>query len=129
MGTQGHCVVIEEDPDIRGLLCLALSRVGFDVKTESTGAAGVHAVAEDEDLELVTVDVALHDLRGSDILHALREVSHVPIIVISARAEPVDRLTALESGASAYLTKPFRLRELQDLVHTIGAGGVFDAGA
>jgi DNA-binding response OmpR family regulator len=39
--------------------------------------------------------------------------------VISARAEPVDRLTALESGASAYLTKPFRLRDLQDLVHTL----------
>jgi len=75
------------------------------------------------------VDVALPDLRGSDILHALREVSRVPIIVISARAEPVDRLTALESGASAYLTKPFRLRELQDLVHTFGAGGVLGAGS
>jgi DNA-binding response OmpR family regulator len=119
MGTQGHCVVIEEDPDIRGFLCLALSRAGFDVKTESTGAAGVHAVADDEDLELVTVDVALHDLHGSELLHALREVSGVPIIVISARAEPLDRLTALESGASAYLIKPFRLRELQDMVHTL----------
>jgi two-component system, OmpR family, response regulator len=119
MGTQGHCVVIEGDPDIRGLLCLALSRAGFDVKTESTGAAGVNAVAEDENVELVTVDVALPDLRGSTVLHALREVSRVPILVISARAEPVDRLTALESGASAYLTKPFRLRELQDVVHTL----------
>jgi two-component system, OmpR family, response regulator len=119
MRTPGHCVVIEDDPDIRGLLCLALSRAGFNVKTESTGAAGVHAVAEDEDVELVTVDVALPDVRGSEILHALREVSGVPILVISARAEPVDRLTALESGASAYLTKPFRLRELQDLVHTL----------
>jgi DNA-binding response OmpR family regulator len=119
MGTQGRCVVIEEDPDIRGLLSLALSRAGFDVITESTGTAGVNAVAEDENVDLVTVDVVLPDLHGNELLHALREVSRVPILVISARAEPVDRLTALESGASAYLTKPFRLRELQDLVHTL----------
>ncbi|MDR6505076.1 response regulator [Arthrobacter oryzae] len=114
-----HCVVIEEDPDIRSLLSLALSRAGFKVTTESTGAAGVSTVAGDSDLELVTVDVALHDLQGNDVLHALRGVSQAPILVISARAEPVDRLTALESGASAYLTKPFRLRDLQDLVHTL----------
>lgn len=123
MGTHGHCVVIEEDPDIRALLSLALSRAGYNVTTESTGAAGVDAVAGDDDVELVTVDVALPDLRGSEILHALREVSHVPILVISARAEPMDRLAALESGASAYLTKPFRLRELQDLVHTLAPTG------
>jgi DNA-binding response OmpR family regulator len=119
MGTQGRCVVIEEDPDIRGLLSLALSRAGFDVVTESTGTAGVNAVAEDENVDLVTVDVVLPDLHGNELLHALREVSRVPILVISAHAEPVDRITALESGASAYLTKPFRLRELQDLVHTL----------
>ena len=114
-----HCVVIEEDPDIRSLLSLALSRAGFEVTTESTGAAGVSAVAGEKNLDLVTVDVALHDLQGNDVLRALRDVSRAPILVISARAEPVDRLTALESGASAYLTKPFRLRDLQELVHTL----------
>ena len=119
MGMHAHCVVIEEDPDIRSLLSLALSRAGFNVKTESTGTAGINAVAEDKNLELVTVDVALHDLGGTDLLQALRGVSRAPILVISARAEPVDRLAALESGASAYLTKPFRLRDLQDLVHTL----------
>ena len=72
MGIHAHCVAIEEDPDIRSLLSLGAFTGRLQSTTESTGAAGVSAVAEVKDLELVTVDVALHDLQGNDVPHALR---------------------------------------------------------
>ncbi|MDQ0819414.1 DNA-binding response OmpR family regulator [Arthrobacter sp. V4I6] len=115
MESEGAFLVIEGDPDIRSLLATSFSPAGFRVLTAHFGAAGLEAAACSEP-DLIPTDLTGMDLEDIEFLPRLRKISGAPIIVISAGAEPADELIALASGASAYLTKPFRLRWLRDLV-------------
>lgn len=114
MNSRGMCLVIEDDLDIRGLLCLILSRAGFEVHAEATGAAGLRTAGK-LDLAMITLDLGLPDINGHDLARRLRKASNAPLLMITAAAEPGDELDGIASGAAAYLTKPFspvRLREL-----------------
>jgi len=101
-------LVVEDDPSISGPLRDGLVREGFEVDIAATGAEALTAARAD----LVLLDLGLPDLEGSVVCQQLRSVSGVPIIVVSARGEEIDRVVLLELGADDYVVKPFGLREL-----------------
>jgi DNA-binding response OmpR family regulator len=114
METQQVCLVIEDDADIRGLITVVLTRAGFDVRTAATGAEGI-AAAADPGIALITLDLGLPDMDGHVVARAIRALSNAPLLFLTARSEPDDLLAGMASGAAAYLTKPFRPRELREV--------------
>lgn len=105
-------LVIEDDHDIRELVRTVLSQAGFDVTVASSGAEGVLA-AKDLNPDVITLDLGLPDIDGFEVSRQIREFSDAYIVMLTARAEELDTLIGLESGADDYLTKPFRPRELR----------------
>jgi two-component system, OmpR family, response regulator RegX3 len=109
----GHCggvhvLVVEDDDAIAAPLAAGLEREGFSVSRAATGAAALEA----DGVEVVLLDLGLPDLDGFELCRRLRARSDVPILVISARGDEVDRVIGLELGADDYLVKPFGFREL-----------------
>ncbi|MDE2448509.1 MAG: response regulator, partial [Gammaproteobacteria bacterium] len=84
---------------------------GFAAETAGTGTAALERVARGA-LDLVVLDVMLPELSGFEVLRRLRSVSRIPVIMLTARGEEVDRVVGLELGADDYLAKPFSPREL-----------------
>jgi DNA-binding response OmpR family regulator len=114
----GVAVVIEDDQAIGALVLAYLEQAGFDVVCETTGADGLDAV-ERHDPRVVVLDLALPDLDGLDVCRRLRATRRVPILILTARDEEVDRIVGLELGADDYMTKPFSPRELVARVRAI----------
>ena len=101
-------LVVEDEEAIAEPLAEGLRREGFDVAIARTGGEALAAEAAD----IVLLDLRLPDMDGLDVCRQLRESSDVPIIVVTARGEEVDRVVGLELGADDYVVKPFGLREL-----------------
>jgi len=103
-------LVVEDDAGIAASLVRGLGKEGYDVEHVATGRAALDIAPAECDL--VLLDLGLPDLDGTDVCRALRERSAVPIIVVTARGEEADRVTALDLGADDYLVKPFGFAEL-----------------
>ncbi|MGW0519285.1 response regulator transcription factor [Crossiella sp. NPDC003009] len=101
-------LLVEDDEPIAESLRRGLRRYGFEVDWVRTGAAALTAAEAD----LVLLDLGLPDTDGLDVCRELRARGDVPIIVISARSDEVDRVVGLEIGADDYVTKPFGVREV-----------------
>jgi DNA-binding response OmpR family regulator len=101
-------LLVEDDPTISEPLADGLRREGFDVEVAATGARALAAGPVD----LVLLDLGLPDLEGRVVCQQLRAVSAVPIIVVTARSDEIDRVVLLEMGADDYVVKPFGFREL-----------------
>ena len=101
-------LLVEDDDAIAGPLAKGLGREGFEVTRVATGADAIAAGPAD----LVLLDLGLPDLDGYEVCRRLRADSDVPIIVITARGDEVDRVVGLELGADDYVVKPFGFREL-----------------
>jgi len=101
-------LIVEDDDAIAVPLAKGLAREGFTVERVSTGQAGLAAAPAD----LVLLDLGLPDIEGYEVCRRLRASSDVPVIVLTARGEEVDRVVGLELGADDYVVKPFGLREL-----------------
>lgn len=101
-------LVVEDDPTIAVPLREGLEREGFSVELAATGAAALAA----DPADLVLLDLGLPDLEGRVVCQRLRERSEVPIIVVTARGDELDRVMLLELGADDYVVKPFGFREL-----------------
>jgi two-component system, OmpR family, response regulator RegX3 len=101
-------LVVEDEDAIAEPLVEGLEREGFVVERAATGQEALDADVPD----LVLLDLRLPDLDGLEVCRRLRERSRVPIIVVSARGEEVDRVVGLELGADDYVVKPYGLREL-----------------
>jgi DNA-binding response OmpR family regulator len=114
----GVAVVIEDDEAIGALVVAYLERAGFQVVCEQTGEKGLDAV-ERHDPRVVVLDLALPDLDGLEVCRQLRASGPVPILILTARDEEVDRIIGLELGADDYVTKPFSPRELVARVRAI----------
>jgi two-component system alkaline phosphatase synthesis response regulator PhoP len=114
----GVAVVIEDDQAIGALVLAYLEQAGFDVVCETTGENGLEAV-ERHDPRVVVLDLALPDLDGLEVCRRLRSSRRVPILILTARDEEVDRIVGLELGADDYMTKPFSPRELVARVRAI----------
>jgi DNA-binding response OmpR family regulator len=104
-------LVIDDDVELCELLAEYLQGEGFTVDIVNDGTAGAaRAVAGQHDL--VVLDVMLPGMHGLDVLRRIRESSAVPVVMLTARGEEVDRIVGLEIGADDYLPKPFNPREL-----------------
>jgi len=113
-----HVLVIDDDHDLVDLLREFLATEGFTVDAAYDYASGL-AVALDGKHELVVLDVMLPGGSGLDLLKTLRASSKVPLVLLSAVGETVDRIIGLQSGADDYLAKPFEPRELAARIHAI----------
>jgi len=102
-------LVVEDDPSIAEPLVSGLTRHGFEPRLVRNGRSALDAASE---VDLILLDLGLPDLDGAEVCRQLRDVTTVPIIVVSARSEEVDRVLLLETGADDYVVKPFGLREL-----------------
>jgi two-component system response regulator RegX3 len=101
-------LIVEDEDAIAAPLAEGLEREGFEVERVANGADAL-AAAEPE---LVLLDLRLPDMDGLDVCRELRARSNVPIIVVTAKGEEVDRVVGLEVGADDYVVKPFGIREL-----------------
>ena len=104
-------LVIDDDTELCELLSDYLGSEGFEVQTVNHGEEGAgQALAEE--YALVVLDVMLPGMNGFDVLRKIRETSKVPVIMLTARGDDIDRIVGLELGADDYLPKPFNPREL-----------------
>jgi two-component system KDP operon response regulator KdpE len=104
-------LVIEDEPQIRRFLRATLSHHGYSLIEAATAEDGL-SLAATRQPNLIILDLGLPDLDGLVVTQRLREWSHVPIIVLSARGQESDKIAALDAGADDYLTKPFGVGEL-----------------
>jgi DNA-binding response OmpR family regulator len=104
-------LVIDDDEALCAMLVEYLEPEGFLTSTAVTGAAGLEQLGRSP-IDLVILDVMLPQLSGFEVLRRIRAISRVPVIMLTARGEEVDRVVGLEMGADDYLAKPFSPREL-----------------
>jgi DNA-binding response OmpR family regulator len=113
-----NILIVDDEPNIIELVKLYLEREGFKVEGVSTGKAAL-AKQESSNPDLIILDLMLPDIDGFDICRQIRARSNVPILMLTARKEDVDKIVGLELGADDYLTKPFNPRELVARVRAI----------
>ena len=111
-------LVIDDDVELCSLLSEFLRREGFTVQCEHEGKQGLQQALEGG-LDLIVLDVMLPGLDGFEILKRLRLQSRVPVLMLTARGDDVDRIVGLELGADDYLAKPFNPRELTARIRAI----------
>ena len=104
-------LVVENDGPVRNLMITTLKTHNYKYLTATQGSEAV-MVASSHNPDVVFLDLGLPDMDGVDVIRQIRSWSNMPIIVISARSEDEDKITALDAGADDYLTKPFSVDEL-----------------
>ena len=104
-------LVVDDEPTILATLRFNLEREGFDVITSADGGE-VITLTEQHKPELVLLDLMLPGMHGFEVCRALRKHTSVPIVILTARTDEVDRIVGLEVGADDYITKPFSMGEL-----------------
>jgi two-component system, OmpR family, KDP operon response regulator KdpE len=104
-------LVVDDEPHLVRTLAINLRARDYQVETAQDGRSALQAFHEREP-DLIVLDLGLPDLDGVEVLRRVREVSEVPVIVLSARSESVDKVEALDVGADDYVTKPFGMEEL-----------------
>ena len=118
MVSGGTILLVEDEEDIASLVRAYLERDGFRVLWATRGTEGL-AELERHDVRLAILDLQLPDADGFDVCRAIRSTSSLPIVMLTARDEEVDRVTGLELGADDYVTKPFSPRELTARVRAV----------
>jgi len=111
MSGDPHILIVDDHREIRDLVSRALSKDGFRVSTAADGRA-MRKVLADSRIDLILLDLMLPGEDGLALCRAVRAESNIPIIMLTAKGEEVDRVIGLEMGADDYLPKPFGSREL-----------------
>jgi DNA-binding response OmpR family regulator len=111
-------LIIDDDVELCRLLAERLSTEDFSIEAIHNGQRGLERVLS-QDYALVILDLMLPGMKGLDVLRHVRERSAVPVLILTARGEDVDRILGLEIGADDYLPKPFNPRELIARIHAI----------
>lgn len=104
-------LVVDDEPQIRKFLRISLTAQGYEVVEAPGGEDGISKCATSQP-SLVILDLGLPDIDGQQVIARIREWSEVPIIVLSVRAKDSEKVSALDSGANDYVTKPFSIEEL-----------------
>jgi two-component system, OmpR family, phosphate regulon response regulator PhoB len=107
-------LIVDDDPDIQKLVSYNLTQAGYQVTTAATGVEAFNAV-QDQPPDLIILDIMLPDLDGLEVCRRLRreeKTRRIPIIMLTARTQEVDRVVGFELGADDYVMKPFSPREL-----------------
>ncbi|MGB8007496.1 MAG: response regulator transcription factor [Terriglobales bacterium] len=116
--TMDQILVVDDDIELCGLVQEYLTGEGFNLKAVHDGEEGLkHALTND--FALVVLDVMLPGMNGFEVLRRIRSVSKIPVLLLTARGEDVDRIVGLEIGADDYLPKPFNPRELVARIRAI----------
>ncbi len=112
-----NILLIDDDTELTALLKEVLTFEGFDVSEANDGETGLTCI--DDSVDLVLLDVMMPKLNGMETLKRLREFSQVPVLMLTAKGEEIDRVIGLELGADDYLPKPFSDRELLARIRAI----------
>lgn len=107
----GRVLIIEDEIKLARFVELELAYEGYEVKVCNDGRVGLDTAME-ENFDLILLDLMLPGLNGIEICRRIRKVSDVPIIMLTAKDEVMDKVAGLDSGADDYLTKPFAIEEL-----------------
>ncbi len=111
-------LVVEDEASIASFVALYLKNAGYEVRTAANGTEALSAVGSSQP-SLIVLDLMLPDIDGIEICRRIRQSSDVPILMLTARDEDVDKIIGLEVGADDYMTKPFNPRELVARVKSI----------
>ncbi|HEY0405028.1 MAG TPA: response regulator transcription factor [Pyrinomonadaceae bacterium] len=112
-------LVVEDDENISTLINEHFSRVGYSVKTAEDGVAGVQAALQDHP-DVIVLDLRLPKMDGLAVCREVREKApYIPILMLTAKDDVVDKVLGLEMGADDYITKPFALRELEARIKSV----------
>jgi DNA-binding response OmpR family regulator len=124
MSPAASVLVVDDNPDVRALVTTLLGRAGYLVAEAEDGRAALKALYGQRP-DLVVLDVNMPEIDGWGTLERIRELSDVPVIMLSARGEELEKVRALRAGADDYVTKPFGRQELLARVETVlrRAGG------
>ena len=106
-----NVLIVEDESAIRNLISTALETNGYNFEMATNGSMALSLLVKHQ-FDIILLDLGLPDLDGIDIIKKLRTFSFTPIIVISARSNDDDKITALDIGADDYITKPFSVEEL-----------------
>ena len=118
MTAAARVLVVDDDPSIRELASLYLEREGFQVSTAADGEEALEAVRQ-KSPSLVVLDLMLPKVDGLEVCRRLRRDSDIPILMLTARSDDVDKIVGLELGADDYLAKPFNPREMVARVRAV----------
>src|SRR5213595_1578824 len=113
-GAGRKILVVEDESDVADLLTLNFRKAGFRISTAADGASGLQKAREDRP-DFIVLDLMLPKMSGLEVCKILKNdaaTSHIPILMLTAKAEEVDRIVGLEFGADDYVTKPFSPREV-----------------
>jgi DNA-binding response OmpR family regulator len=111
-------LVVEDESSIASFVALYLKNAGYGVKTAATGGEALAQVGAEKP-SLIVLDLMLPDIDGIEVCKQIRQTSDVPILMLTARDEDVDKIIGLEVGADDYLTKPFNPRELVARIRSV----------
>jgi DNA-binding response OmpR family regulator len=111
-------LLVDDDAALLEVMTIVLSSEGYRVVTAADGAAALREVGR-EPLDLVILDVMLPKLSGFEVLRKIREQSDVPVVMLTAKDQSVDKVVGLELGADDYITKPFDTKELLARIRAI----------
>ena len=111
-------LVVEDDPTLAATLSYNLRKQGFRVVAAADGAAAL-AAAREERPDLVVLDLMLPKVDGLEVCRRLRSESDVPVLMLTAKVEEMDKVVGLEVGADDYVTKPFSMRELMARIRAL----------
>jgi DNA-binding response OmpR family regulator len=114
-------LVVDDEKDVAELLQLVLSKHGYAPLVASSGMDGL-ALAQSELPDLVLLDIMMHRMDGWEALKLLKlddRTAAIPVVILSARAEPKDKIRGLQEGAVDYVTKPFAVADLLRTVATV----------
>jgi len=127
-GRSVRVLLVDDDTELGELVREYLAREDFSLEVEGDGTRAVDR-ALSGDYRLIVLDVMLPGVSGFDILRPLRAASRVPVLMLTARGDDVDRIVGLELGADDYLSKPFNPRELVARIRAILRRALYDAAA
>ncbi len=113
-----HVLIVEDEESYRDSLRVIFEREGFRVSLAATGRQGIEAFDRDG-ADVILLDLMLPEVSGTDVFRAIRAHSLVPIIMVTARDDQIDKIIGLEMGADDYVTKPFSGRELVARVRSV----------
>ena len=111
-------MLVEDETSIRETMAEFLAEEGFEILQAADGLEALEVFRENQP-DLIILDLMLPKLDGLEVCKAIRQKSNVPIIMVTARDEEIDKLLGLELGADDYITKPFSLREMKARIKAV----------
>jgi DNA-binding response OmpR family regulator len=108
---QEHILIVEDEEKLARFIELELTFEGYVVEKAADGRTGL-ALAQSKHFDLIALDIMLPGLNGLEVLRRIRQTSSVPVIMLTARDDTMDKVAGLDGGANDYITKPFAIEEL-----------------